>query len=143
MKHQHEMRVLVIDGQGGSIGRQLVKMIREDLPQVSLIAVGTNSIATANMLKGGAANAATGENAVIVGARDADVIVGPIGLVIADALLGEVTPAMAAAVGQSAAVRILLPVGRCDILVAGVANPSTTALLADAMEKLRALIQDA
>ena len=137
------MRVLVIDGQGGSIGRQLVKMICEDLPQVSLTAVGTNSIATANMLKGGAVNAATGENAVVVGARNADVIVGPIGLVIADALLGEVTPIMAAAVGQSAAVRILLPVNRCDTLVAGVANPSTAALLADAMEKLRALVRDA
>lgn len=143
MKNQHEIRVLVIDGQGGSIGRQLVKMICEDLPQVSLTAVGTNSIATANMLKSGAVNAATGENAVVVGARSADVIIGPIGLVIADALLGEVTPAMAAAVGQSAAARILLPVDRCHTLVAGVANPSTAALLADAMEKLRALIQDA
>ena len=143
MENPHETRVLVIDGQGGSIGRQLVKMICEDLPQVSLTAVGTNSIATANMLKGGAVNAATGENSVIVGARNADVIVGPIGLVIADALLGEVTPAMATAVGQSAAVHILLPVGRCHTLVAGVANPSTAALLADAMEKLRALVQDA
>ena len=143
MENPHETRVMVIDGQGGSIGRQMVKMICEDLPQVSLTAVGTNSIATANMLKGGAVNAATGENAVIVGARNADVIVGPIGLMIADALLGEVTPAMAAAVGQSAAVRILLPVGRCRTLVAGVANPSTAALLADAMDKLRALVQDA
>ena len=143
MENRCEMRVLVIDGQGGSIGRQLVKMICEELPQVSLTAVGTNSIATANMLKGGAVNAATGENAVIVGARNADVIIGPIGLVIADALLGEVTPAMAAAVGQSAAVRILLPVGRCHTHVAGVANTSTAALLADAMEKLRALVRDA
>lgn len=143
MKKQHEMRVLVIDGQGGSIGRQLVKMICEDLPQVSLTAVGTNSIATANMLKGGAVSAATGENAVVVGARNADVIIGPIGLVIADALLGEVTPAMAAAVGQSAAVRILLPVNRCDTLIAGVTNPSTGLLLSDAMEKLRALARDA
>ena len=93
------MNILVIDGQGGNIGRQLVKMICEKLPQANLTAVGTNSIATANMLKGGAVNAATGENAVIVGCRHADIIVGPVGIVIADALLGEVTPAMAAAVG--------------------------------------------
>ena len=90
-------RILVIDGQGGNIGRQLVKLITERFPDAELLAVGTNSIATENMLKAGAKSAATGENAVLVSSRRADVIIGPIGIVIADALMGEVTPKMSAA----------------------------------------------
>ena len=134
--------VLVIDGQGGRMGRQIVKTILERFPQVELVAVGTNSMATESMLKGGAEHAATGENAVIVGCRRADVIVGPIGIVLADALLGEVTPAMARAVGESSAARILIPSGRCETLVAGVGDMSMNALLDDAMAKLGALLED-
>ena len=89
------MRVLVIDGQGGGLGRQLVTAITALCPEAELTAVGTNSMAASAMLKAGAARAATGENAVVVNARRADIIVGPIGIVIADALLGEITPAMA------------------------------------------------
>ena len=133
------MTILVIDGQGGNIGRALVHEITEKLPDAELIAVGTNSIATASMLKAGARNAATGENAVLVACRRADVIAGPIGIVIADALLGEVTPAMAVAVGQSRAARVLIPVNRCDTLVAGVTDNTTASLLQDAMAKILAL----
>ncbi len=133
--------ILVIDGQGGNIGRQIVKMISEQFPAMEIRAVGTNSIATANMLKGGSISAATGENAVIVGCRKADIIVGPIGIVIADALMGEVTPAMAAAVGQSNAVRVLIPMNRCETLISGVGNVSTSVLLEDAMEKIKAVIE--
>ena len=132
------MKILVIDGQGGNIGRQLIKMINERFPDASVTAVGTNSIATASMLKGGNVTAATGENAVIVGCRKADVIVGPIGIVIADALGGEVTPKMAVAVGQSDALRVLIPMNRCDNIVAGIRDVPTTAILEDAMEKIRA-----
>ena len=135
------MNILVIDGQGGNIGRQLVKMITEQIPQAKLRVVGTNSIATANMLKAGASEAATGENAVIVACRKADVIVGPVGIVIADALLGEVTPAMAAAVGQSDAVRVLIPMNRCDTVVAGVAECPTGVLLEDALQKIKAAVR--
>ena len=135
------MNILVIDGQGGNIGRQLVKMITEQIPQAKLRVVGTNSIATANMLKAGASEAATGENAVIVACRKADVIVGPVGIVIADALLGEVTPAMAAAVGQSDAVRVLIPMNRCDTVVAGVAECPTGVLLEDALQKIKAVVR--
>lgn len=135
------MTILVIDGQGGKIGRQLVKSITEYFPNADLIAVGTNSIATSSMLKGGAQHAATGENAVIVACRKADVIIGPIGIVIADALMGEVTPEMAAAVGKSNAVRILIPINKCDSMVAGVADTSTADLLDDAMEKLRKIMR--
>ena len=133
------MTILVIDGQGGNIGRALVREITDRLPGAQLIAVGTNSIATSNMLKAGAHNAATGENAVIVACRRADVIAGPIGIVIADALLGEVTPAMAVAVGQSRAARVLIPVNRCETLVAGVTDDTTASLLQDAMTKITAL----
>ena len=133
------MTILVIDGQRGNIGRALVHEITEKLPDAELIAVGTNSIATASMLKAGARNAATGENAVLVACRRADVIAGPVGIVIADALLGEVTPAMAVAVGQSRAARVLIPVIRCDTLVAGVTDNTTASLLQDAVAKIIAL----
>ena len=96
-------KVLVIDGQGGGLGRQLVSALAAACPEAELTAVGTNSLAANAMLKAGASRAATGENAVVVNCRRADVIVGPIGIVIADALLGEITPAMAAAVCQSGA----------------------------------------
>ena len=137
------MTVLIIDGQGGKLGQLLVKAMRERFPKVALIAVGTNSIATAAMIKGGAAQAATGENAVCVACRRADIIVGPIGIVVADALLGEITPTMAQAVGQSTAKRVLLPMNRCDTLVAGVGLQSMTELVADALDKIAALIGEA
>ena len=113
-----------------------IAAVKEKFPHCELIAVGTNSIATANMIKAGAEAAATGENAVIVNARRADVIVGPIGIVIADALLGEVTPAMAQAVGQSGAVRILLPSDKCETYIAGTGGCTMSALIEDAMCKL-------
>lgn len=134
-------RILVIDGQGGRLGRQLVKDIAERWPQCELMAVGTNSIAAENMLKAGAARAATGENAAIVACRRADIILGPIGIVLADGLLGEVTPDMARAVGQSAAFRILIPSDRCETWVAGVPQGGMSALVEDALEKLAALLE--
>ncbi|MBQ2699094.1 MAG: DUF3842 family protein [Firmicutes bacterium] len=130
------MKVLVIDGQGGKLGKQLVEMVRAARPQAHITAVGTNSAATATMLKAGADQAATGENAVIVASRRAEVILGPLGIVIADALLGEITPAMAQAVGQAEARRILIPVGRCENLVAGVGDKPVSALLEDAIRLL-------
>ena len=133
------MTILVIDGHGGNTGTALVREITQKMPDAELIAVGPNSIATASMLKAGARNAATGENAVLVACRRADVIAGPVGIVIADALLGEVTPAMAVAVGQSRAARVLIPVNRCDTLVAGVTDNTTASLLQDAVAKIIAL----
>ena len=103
------MKILVIDGQGGGIGRQVVQAVKAAFPEADVTAVGTNSTAAAAMLKAGANRAATGENSVKVCCRSADVIIGPVAIVIADSLLGEITPAMAAAVGQSAAARILIP----------------------------------
>ena len=137
------MDILIIDGQGGNLGRQLTKRLKEALPQADVTAVGTNSTATESMLKGGADRAATGENAVVVNARRAQVITGPLGIVIADALLGEVTPAMARAVGSSDAVRVLIPMNRCDTLVAGVAEKPMGELMDDAVGKIVALLRKA
>lgn len=129
--------VLVIDGQGGGIGRQITQNIKENFPEMSVRAVGTNILATQAMIKSGADEAATGENAVIVGCRKADFIVGPIGIVIADSLMGEITPAMAVAIGQSNATRILLPVNQCDNQVVGVNNYSLSYLIRECMEMIR------
>ena len=134
------VRVLVIDGQGGGLGRQLTAALAAGCPDIELTAVGTNSIAASAMLKAGAHRAATGENAVMVNCRRADIILGPIGIVLADGLLGEVTPEMARAVGQSAAFRILIPSDRCETWVAGVPQGGMSALVEDALEKLAALL---
>lgn len=116
------MNVVVMDAQGGGMGRQLIERLKQALPGQRLIAVGTNALATAAMLRAGADQGATGENAVIVCARQADLILGPIGLVLCDAMLGEITAPMAAAVGSSPAHKILVPVSRCQVTVAGTAK---------------------
>ncbi|MCL1951615.1 MAG: DUF3842 family protein [Oscillospiraceae bacterium] len=127
------MHILVIDAQGGGLGKQLVAALKENFPAAKATAVGTNSAATTAMLKAGADYAATGENAVVVGCRKADVIVGPIGIVIADSLLGEITPAMVVAVGQSRAKRILIPMNHCDNIIVGVPDLSVGKLVQEAV----------
>lgn len=133
-----KLDILVIDGQGGGIGRSLVESILAAGIPCSLTAVGANSVATAAMLKAGAHQGATGENAVAVCARQAQVILGPVGIAIADSLLGEITPRMALAVGQSSAKKLLLPVNHCDNIIVGVSDLSLRALTADAVRLLKA-----
>lgn len=135
------MKVLVIDGQGGGLGRQLVAAVKAGYPDVEVLAVGTNSVATGAMLKAGADMAATGENSVEVACRKADVIMGPVGIVIADSMLGEITPRMAAAVGQSQAGRILIPVNMCDNIVVGIADLPMTKKVESAVEALADFIK--
>ena len=130
------MNILVIDAQGGGIGRQLVSAVKAAHPEITVMAVGTNSAATAAMLKAGADHGATGENAAVVCSRKADLIVGPIGIVIADSMLGEITPTVAAAVGQSSAVRILIPVSHCESIIAGTAGLNMNALIQSAVEEI-------
>lgn len=114
---------LVLDAQGGGIGAQLVKLLAGDIPAGwELVAVGTNAAATAAMLRAGAARGATGENAVVYNAARADVILGPIGMILADGIMGEVSPAMAAAVSGADAVKILIPTASCGVYVAGTAD---------------------
>ena len=134
------MKLLVIDAQGGGFGKQLVAVIKRDFPELEITAVGTNSVATGAMLKAGADHAATGENAVIVGARKADIIAGPIGIVIADSLYGEITPKMALAVAQSNAKRILIPFNHCDNIIAGVSDLSVGKLIQSAVDEIRKIL---
>ena len=131
------MNILIIDAQGGGIGKQLVSAVKKNMPDVSVTAIGTNSAATSAMIKAGADNAATGENAVVVNSKKADVITGPIGIVIADALLGEITPRMAKAVAQSPAKRILIPINHCDNIVVGVDDLNIGKLIQDVIEELQ------
>ena len=135
------MKVLVIDGQGGGLGRQLVAAVKAGYPDVEVLAVGTNSAATGAMLKAGADMAATGENSVEVACRKADVIMGPVGIVIADSMLGEITPRMAGAVGQSQAGRILIPVNMCDNIVVGIADLPMTKKVESAVGALADFIK--
>lgn len=113
-------KIVVIDGQGGKMGAALTSQLKAALPEIQLIAVGTNSAATAAMLKAGADAGATGENPVVVNCCDADIIAGPMGIITANALWGEITPKMAAAVSESAAQKLLIPVNRCSVTVVGV-----------------------
>lgn len=124
------MKVVIIDAQGGGMGKQLIEQLKRALPQQKLIAVGTNALATAAMLRAGADQGATGENAIRVCAAQADLILGPMGIVLCDAMLGEITAEMALAIGRSPAHKILVPVSRCQVTVAGV--PAMT--MAEAVE---------
>ena len=130
------MDILVIDAQGGGIGARLVAAIKQNFSEAFVTAVGTNSAAATAMLKAGANQAATGENAVVVCSRRADVIVGPVGIVIADSMLGEITEKMAAAVAGSNAKRILIPFSHCDNIIVGVSNFNTGALIQSAVEEI-------
>ncbi len=116
------MRVAVIDGQGGGIGKLIVEKIRKALPETEIIALGTNALATSLMLKAGANEGASGENAIKVNAPRVDVIAGPLSILVANAMLGELTPTMAASIAQSDALKILLPLTRSRVEVIGAGN---------------------
>ncbi|MCI8950710.1 MAG: DUF3842 family protein [Lachnospiraceae bacterium] len=116
------MKVLVIDGQGGRMGKSIIEQLKKNCPTpgiFNLYGIGTNSNATLAMMKAGADYGATGENPIIVNSKDADIIVGPVGIVIANSLLGEITPAIAAAIGSSSAYKILIPINRCNHMIIG------------------------
>lgn len=135
------MKVVLIDGQGGRLGQMIAEAIIKNHIRCDLLAVGTNSIATGAMLKGGAARGATGENPVIVACRDADVIIGPIGILAADSLCGEITPAMAVAVGQSRATKLLLPVSHCSNQVVGVKPLTLSEMAGETVAELKKLTE--
>ena len=130
------MKITVIDGQGGRMGKSVIEQLKKAHPHQEIYAIGTNSIATSAMLKAGAHEAATGENSVAVACRRADVIVGPVGIVVADSMLGEITPAMALAVAQSPARRVLIPFNQCDNVIVGVQDYSVSALIRAAVAEI-------
>lgn len=133
-------KITVIDGQGGKMGRSIIEQLKKQFPEQEILAIGTNSIATSAMLKAGADYGATGENPVIVAARDSDIIIGPIGIVIADSLHGEVTAAMAAAVGRSKAYQILMPVNRCNHRVVGCESLSMNEIISLVLQHVKELL---
>ncbi len=136
------MRLVVIDGMGGGMGAQLIEAVRRSAPRIEIIAVGTNTQATAAMLRAGADAGATGENPVVVNCRRAHIIAGPIGILAADSLLGEVTARMAAAVGASDAKKVLIPMSKCDIRVAGVPALTTGEYITAACAEILALLKE-
>lgn len=136
------MKITIIDGQGGRIGKSVIEQIRKKHRDLEIYAIGTNSIATSAMLKAGADYGATGDNAVIVNAADSDIIVGPIGIVFANALLGEITPAIATAVSASRAYKILIPVNRCNHFVAGCAELPMGDYIRIAAEKIESMLTE-
>lgn len=135
------MKIAVIDGQGGRIGQMLVSAIKKEGLACTVRAIGTNSMATAAMLKAGADEGATGENPVIVACRQVNIIIGPLGLLVADGLLGEITPAMAAAIGQSEATKLLLPLNLCNNIVVGTQSMSVSNLISETVNTLKNLLQ--
>ena len=134
------MKIVVIDGQGGRLGKLLVEGVRGRMPQAEIYAIGTNALATASMLKAGADFGATGENPVVRAVMDADGVLGPVGIVVANAILGEVTPAMAEAVGSCRGRKFLIPMNNCGVVVAGVSEQPLSAYVASAVESLAAAL---
>ena len=130
------MKVVIVDGQGGRLGKLLVEEVKRCVPQAQVYAFGTNSIATSTMLKGGADFGATGENPVIRGVLDADAVLGPIGIVVAHSILGEVTPAMAEAVGGCRARKFLIPMNSCGVVVTGVREQALPSHVAQAVAQM-------
>jgi len=129
------MKILVIDGQGGGVGKALVEGLKKRAPAQPILALGTNAMATAGMLKAGADQGATGESAIVYNCRDADLILGPIGIVLAYSMLGEVSPAIAQAVGESRAARILIPIGKCRTRIAGLGEITLASAIESAVDE--------
>lgn len=134
------MKITIIDGQGGKMGKSVIEQLKKSHPQLELYAIGTNSIATTAMLKAGATYGATGENPAIINAQDSDIIIGPIGIVFANSLLGEITPAIASAVGASKAYKILIPVNRCNHFIVGCDDASLTEYIRLTVQKVDELL---
>lgn len=133
------MKIMVMDGQGGGVGRSLIEELHSRYPEAELIAVGTNATATSNMMKGGTNEGATGENAVVYNSARVDAILGPIGIVMANAMLGEITPRMAEAVASSDVPILLIPMSRCNAQVMGVENRKLADNIREAVDRLAEL----
>ncbi len=130
------MKIMVIDGMGGGMGKSIIEQIKSELPGVEIVAVGTNSLATSAMLKAGADCGATGENAVVFNSAGAEYIIGVMGIVIANSMHGEISPKMAEAVSASPAQKILIPIDKCSVTVAGVSDKPAQALIREVVQNL-------
>jgi hypothetical protein len=130
--------VMIVDGQGGGLGKSIIEKLKKAELPVALLAIGTNSIATGVMLKAGADEAATGENAVVYNAQFADFIVGAIGIISANAMLGEISPTMAAAVASSSGIKLLIPLNKCNLYIAGARETPLSEKIDDLINRIRA-----
>jgi len=132
------MRIGVVDGQGGGIGKAIVEKIKaSELSNIEILALGTNAVATGQMMKAGADEGATGENAIVHNMDHVDMVVGVIAILSANSMLGELSPAMAEAIGSSKAYKVLLPINRCGIHVVGVAESNLGRYIDDAVMMIR------
>lgn len=126
------MKIAVIDGQGGGIGKNIVESIKSNInDDIEIIALGTNSIATSTMLKSGAHKGATGENAIKVMSNKVDIITGPIAILVANSMMGEISPPISEAISNSEAIKYLLPLNRCNINIAGIKSQKINDLIED------------
>jgi len=135
------MKLMVMDGQGGGIGAAVIKGLRQSIGlDPEILALGTNSIATSKMMKAGANRGGTGENAILCTSRIADVIIGPLGILMANAMMGEVTADMASAVSSSRAVKILIPLTQERIRVVGVSGDPLPHLVNQVIEMVKEMM---
>ncbi|GAB6106512.1 DUF3842 family protein [Fusibacter bizertensis] len=137
------MKIAVVDGQGGGIGKAIVEKLKQNFGnRVYVTALGTNALATSTMLKAGADEGATGENAIIYNVKKVKCVCGPIGLVSANALLGELTPAMAMAITECDAIKLLIPFNKCNTVVLGVEGKNLGAYIEELIERVDQLIKN-
>lgn len=136
---QKKRKILIVDAHGGGIGKQVILEIKKHFSDLEITAIGTNSTATSNMLKAGADKVATGENAIKVASKTSDLIIGPLGIVIADSLMGEITPKIAKAIGKSPAKRILFPFNNCNNQVLGIKNSNLGDLIQELITQIKEL----
>lgn len=140
----HVLRILIIDGQGGGLGKSIVEQIKQikQIKDCEIIAAGTNTAATSSMLKAGADIAVTGENAAVYNSKKADIIIGAMGICFANSMHGEISPAIAQAVCGSDAVKILIPITKCNINIMGVTDKPMAQYISEAVEKIKELAQN-
>jgi hypothetical protein len=136
-----QYQIAVIDGQGGGIGKNVVAQLKKEIPEIKILALGTNSTATAQMMKSGADAGATGENAIAVNVHKVDIIIGVVAILAADSMLGELTPTMAREIGASSALKLLIPLNRCGIQVAGTQNIQLPQAIQNIVQAVREYVQ--
>lgn len=136
-------KIAVIDGQGGGIGKLIIERLRSTFGnEISIMALGTNALAASLMIKAGANEGASGENSILYNSPKVDIIVGSIGIISANSMLGELTPVMAKAISESPAVKVLIPLNRCNIYVAGVKDQPLPHYLEDAINMVGNMLKE-